>query len=118
MTEINRRNAATVLTIASSGNLSDALAFQGNAGGIVLMPAAWTAASIGFKICDTIDGTYLPLYDDEGTLVQIASPAVDCAYSIPPELFGAAYVKLWSQDGSASSTNQAAERSLIVLLKS
>lgn len=110
-----RQSKRAALTIASSAALSTAFHFAGGLG-LVLMPAAWTAANIGFKVCDTEGGTYLPLYQDDGsTLVEIASPAADTAYTLPAELAGATWVKLWSQDGAGSDTNQAAERSLTVV---
>lgn len=117
MSAIRRSSTSNSVTIASSGNLSSALEMSGASGGIIQMPAAWTAASIGFKVCNTVDGTYLPLYDQDGVLVQIDSPAVDKAYTMPTELFGALYVKLWSQNGSGTNTNQGAARTLTVTIK-
>ena len=62
-------------TIASGANLSDAFDMRKYTMGQVIMPAAWTAASIGFKVCSTLGGTYAILYDSNGNLVQISSPA-------------------------------------------
>ena len=103
--------------IANGAAVSDAIELSQFSGMIVQMPAAWTAASIGFKVCNTPDGTFLPLYDDDGLLVQIDSPAVDKAYSAPAPVFAAMYIQLWSQDGSASATNQGAARTLTVTMK-
>ena len=118
ITPIQRDVHHTTLTIANGANLSDALDFRLFSMLTVLMPAAWTAASIAFKVCSTNGGTYLPLYDDNGNLVQIDSPAVDKAYAAPPAVAGAIWVKLWSQNGSGTNTNQGAARSLIVDVKS
>ena len=85
---------------------------------IVVMPDTWTSASIGFKVSPTSGGTFVPLYDDGGNLVQINSPAVDKAYAAPPEVGIARYVKLWSQDGSGSNTVQGADAVLWVIPKS
>jgi hypothetical protein len=114
---IGRDVDSATLTIAESAALSDALDFRAMAGAMLTMPAAWTAASIGFKVCATSGGTYLPLYDEDGTLVQISSPAVDKAYSFPAEVYAASYVKLWSQDGSGNNTTQDAARSIGVMAK-
>jgi hypothetical protein len=114
---ILRRSGIHNATIASGAAVSDYIDFRSWAGAIIQMPGTWTAASIGFQVSNTSGGTYYPLYDDAGDLVQIASPAASKAYAIPAEVFGAAFVKIWSQDGSASNTNQAAERSLVVTLK-
>jgi hypothetical protein len=113
-----RGATAKSLTIASGAAVTEAFDMSTHAGGIVFMPAAWTAANIGFQVSDTETGTFYPLYDDAGAIVEIGSPAVDNGYSIPAEVFGAAWVKLWSQDGSANDTNQAAARTVKVVLKS
>ena len=104
------------MTIAST--LSDVLCLDGHAGGVIIMPATWTAASIGFKVCDTATGTFVPLYDSSGGLVQISSPTASNAYAMPDELYGCRYVKLWSQNGSGTNTTQASSRSLTVMMKS
>ena len=73
---------------------------------------------IGFKISSSAGGTFLPLYDNTATIIEIDGPSVDTAYQLPKDLFGAHYVKLWSQDGAGNNTNQGAERTLILELKS
>ncbi len=109
----------TVVTIAASAALSDPIDFRRFSRMVVHMPSAWTAADIGFQVSSAIDGTYLPLYDEAGTaaLVEIGAPAVDQAHVAPAKLGGAAFVKLWSQT-AGTGVNQAAERSLVVVLKS
>lgn len=114
---ITRGSSKRDLTIASGAAITDAISMERHAGGSVLMPSAWTAANVGFKISDAESGTYYPLYDAEGSIVEIASPAASKAYAIPAEVFGAAYVKLWSQDGSGNDTNQAAARTVGIILK-
>jgi len=84
---------------------------------IVHMPAAWTAASLGFQVSPTSGGTFQPLYDDLGNLVQIAGSTTSRSYQAPPELAGCRYVKLWSQNGTGTNTNQAADRAIGVSLK-
>lgn len=91
-------------------------------GGFVIVPSAWTAANIGFKICDTYDGTYVIARDETGVPIQISSITTNAsyAYQIPTDLFGAIWVKLWSKNTTAATitdTNQGAERSLTVILK-
>ena len=115
---INRTTKTQSLTIASGAAVSDAFDMQDYAGGNLYMPAAWTAASIGFQIAPSEGGTYLPLYDDAAAIVEIDGPSVDTAYTLPKELFAAQWVKLWSQDGAGSGTNQAAARTVIIELKS
>lgn len=118
MTMLHRTARTLTLTIAESAALSGEFEMNGEAGGMVYMPATWTAASIGFQVAHVSGGTYYPLYDHDGTIVEIAGPTVDNAYEIPPEVYGARFVKLWSQDGAASGTNQDAARTLVITLKS
>ncbi len=114
--KIERRVHTEELAMAT--NLSDAWDNELFAMGNVRMPATWTAASIGFKVADVLAGTYLPLYDDNGNLVQIDSPTADKAYTFPAEVAAARFVKLWSQDGAGANANQGAARTLYVDLKS
>jgi len=37
----------------------------------LIMPAAWTGASIGFLVSDTIGGTLVKLFDDDGNQVEV-----------------------------------------------
>ena len=118
MALINRTTAVETLTIANGANLSDAFDMRDYAGGNIYMPAAWTAANIGIKAATTPSGTYYPLYDSAGDIIEIASPAVDKAYQLPIGTFGCSWVKLWSQDGAGANTNQGAARTIIIELKS
>jgi len=113
---IRRDTHVTTITIPSGGNLADqALPMSRFSMLTVHMPAAWTAAAIGFKVSSDENGTYLPLYDDAGAIVEI-TVAVSQAHIAPADVAGALWVKLWSQN-SGSNANQGAERSLIVTLK-
>jgi hypothetical protein len=113
-----RRSRVKTATIASAGNLSNAIDMRTFTMATVHLPATWTAASIGFKVSTSLGGTYLPLYDDDGNLVQIDSPTASKAYTVPAALGAGHFVKLWSQNGSGTNTAQAAERALVVDLKS
>jgi len=117
MVQLARKTSKVVVSIANGANLSDAFDMRLYTMGVVHMPAAWTAASIGFKVSDAKAGTYQPLYDDNGTLVQIDSPAASKNYTLPTPVANCAWVKLWSQDGSGTNTNQGAARSLTISLK-
>lgn len=115
---INRTTKVQTLTIANGAATSDVFDMKDYAGGQIHMPAAWTAASIGFQISSSSGGTFLPLYDNSGSIIEIDGPSADTAYQLPKDLFGAHYVKLWSQDGAGADTNQGAARTLILELKS
>jgi hypothetical protein len=117
MQQIQRDHTTVDVTIANGASLSQAIDFRQFSLMTVRMPATWTAASIGFKVSDTAGGTFSPLYDDGGSLVQISSPTANNAYVAPAEVAAGHWVKLWSQNGSGSDTNQAAARTLAVDLK-
>jgi hypothetical protein len=112
-----RKSYSFPIIIPNGTALSNTISFYEYGYGILHMPAGWTAANIGFQIASELDGTFLPLYDDTGAIVEIASPAVDQAMRVPVEVLAARYVKAWSQTGGAD-TNQGAERALIFDMKS
>lgn len=115
---MRRVSSTSTVTIANAAALSNVVDFTGAAGGMIDMPAAWTTAQLGFHHCATRGGTFQPLYDEDGTLVEVALPAdpSDLSYLLPAELFPARFVKLWSEI-SAADENQGAERSIILSLK-
>jgi hypothetical protein len=116
--QINRFSSKLAVTIAASEAISEAVAFMNFAGGLLQTPAAWTAGSIAFKVCDRPDGTFIPLRDKTAALVEITSIVANAAaaYPLPDELFGALYFKIWSET-NGSDTNQTAARSLTITLK-
>lgn len=110
-----RETRVQTVTIANGAALSEAIDMTEQSAGNIYMPAAWTAASIGIQSCYDSGGTFLPLYDDSGTLVE-ATVAVDRCVKLPPEVFACRYIKLWSQT-AGSGVNQGADRSIVVELK-
>ncbi len=84
--------------------------------GILHMPTAWTAADIGFLASPTVDGTFLPLYDESGNLVVLSIPSVDSAYVLPLDLTGVLFAKLWSNTAGANEA-QGADRVFNIDLK-
>jgi hypothetical protein len=100
-------------TIANSAALSGEIDYRGKASGILHMPATWTAASIGFYVAPTSGGTFQPLYDSAGALVEMAV-AVNKSYQLPyDKLLGARYLKLWSET-AGSGVNQNGARSIVL----
>ena len=107
------------VTIAASAALSNAVDMREYVGdaGLIYIPA-WTAASLGFYVSDAYAGTYAPLRDDAGAVVEISGIQTAAAawYKIPEELRGAAWVKLWSET-AGSDVNQAAARACMIFVK-
>jgi hypothetical protein len=118
MPNLTRESSHVTVTIANGANLSGEIDMSQFSMLIVHMPSAWTAASIGFKVASESGGTFLPLYDDDGNLLQIDSPGASKAYAAPAGVAGCSFVKLWSQNGSGTNTNQGGDRSIVVELKS
>ena len=102
---ITRAIDVVTLTMADSGNVTEAFDMTLFASGMVLMPAAWIAANCGFKVCDTEGGTFTLLLDDIGVPVQISTVSTSRAgwYALPDKLFGAHFVQLWSKSATAAT---------------
>ena len=114
------RNWGTVnVTIEGTAALSEAIDMRFFSGGLVVIPSTWTDAELGFKASDSEDGTFYPVYDENGVQLTIdnIATATARAYTLPAELYGANYIKLWSTDGSGGDTNQDDARSIIVIFK-
>ena len=110
------------LSIANGAALSAAFDASRYINGIVIIPDGWTAANLGFKISDTLAGTYVVAKDKEGVPFQISTinTTTGAAYAIPIELFPAPFVKLWSKNTTAATetdANQTGAKALKVLLK-
>jgi hypothetical protein len=120
ISSIQRQWSKVTAVIAISTAISDAVDNRLAAGGSVIIPAVWTAANLGFKVCDTVGGTYVPLRDQSGALVQITGLQTGEAgsYTLPDDLFGHAFFKLWSCTSAGVDTNQAAARTFVVVQKS
>lgn len=121
-TRIARHSAQLTVTIANGAALSEAFDFSEFSGGHVITPDVWTAANIGFQVSATQSGTYTILRDKAGAPVQVSTVKTDGgrAYSMPDEVFGALWVKLWSKNTTAATetdTNQGGARTLGLTLK-
>lgn len=112
-----RTNGTVNATILNGANLSGEIDFQEYSMMVIHMPAVWTAANIGFHVSTTTGGTFIPLYDDNGNLVQTAAAVISTAIAAPAELAGCRFVKLWSQDGAGANTNQGGDRVMALDLK-
>ena len=113
------RNSRSVnATVLSGAAISGAIDNTWAAGGGFVTPATLTATTvIAFKVSSAFAGTYVPLYDKDGALVEVAaSVAAAGAYPLPDELFAFAYFKLWTE-AAGVDVNQAADRAFVVTLK-
>lgn len=103
-------NSGLSVGIANGQTVSEAI----NCGGMALtgikFPAAFTGTAVTFQMCDTIDGTYVPVYNAAGavsyTIAQGRYYAID-----PKDFQGIKFLKIVS--GSA----EGAGRTLVVSMK-
>jgi hypothetical protein len=110
------------LTIANNAALSEAFFMGDCLNGIVIVPSTWTDANIGFYICDTSGGTFVPACDKTGVPIQISGVTTNASkgYQIPFEMFAGMWVKLWSKNttaATATDNNQGGARAMTVILK-
>jgi hypothetical protein len=112
--EVDLFGEVETVEIAINEALSGVIDLRGYLGGLRLhMPGTWTSASIGIKEAPTSTGTYNPLYDENGSLIEFSAAASRVIRVEPKYLFGAQYIKLWSQN-SGSDEDQAAAREIVV----
>jgi|SRR5947209_2555294 len=104
-----------VATITNGTSLSGAIAFSGRAFAGLLMPAAWTAATLTFQ--GSVDGTnFYDLYDTGGNEVTFTVAASHFVAGDPSSFVGLSHIKLRSGTGGAA-VNQAADRLITVALR-
>jgi hypothetical protein len=117
-TRARTEKACTQLTVSIAANTceSEVIDFRRYSNMLLHMPAAWTAANIGFKVSTTKTGTFIPLYQD-ATLIQVQNCTVSLAFVAPSQVAYGRYVRLWSQS-SGSDVDQGADRSILLELSS
>lgn len=110
---------AQIVTIAAGASASEMIVTQGRALVAIQMPAAWTAASLGFKVCLTGNpADLLPVYNNGGTVVTTPAAAnTYIAFPLPDAVFGP-YLQITSVTaGTTTGVNQVAAATLILLFK-
>lgn len=94
-------------TIADGGNLGTAVDLDDAIAVGVIIDSLWDSGDqLGFKVCDTEGGTYVPLYGSDAALVTLAVVA-SCAYALDTEEIAPwRFIKAWSQNGSGENAAQ------------
>lgn len=82
----------------------------------LIIPASWTAAGIGIKAASSATGTFLPVYNEIGTLVSITVNSSSCIILNAADFAGLQYIKLWSQTGG-SDVNQVGDKIITLLTR-
>lgn len=106
---------AKAATIAAGASLSGAVDLDGCHPVGLVMPAAWTAASITFQV--SLDGvTYNNLYDSSGSEYTITTAASRRIILPPSDFAGVNYLKLRSGT-SGAPVNQVAQAVIQVVAR-
>lgn len=87
--QVDRQTQLTVATAAADSVAADVRACSGLQ---MLVPAGAVSQTVSVYVCDTFDGTYVPLNDSASAPVTFDVVASN-AYDLPEALFSAHYVK-------------------------
>ncbi len=102
------------MTISSGTAITGEIDLKGRIPCGIIMPAAWTAATLTFQVSDASGGTYVNMYDGGSE----KSETVDASRYIvmdPAKFLGVPFLKVRS--GTAGvPVNQAADRNLILMV--
>lgn len=112
-------NAISV-TIPNGTAVSEMFATQGRALVGILLPAAWTAAAIGFKTCLSGNVSDLvPVYSSGGTpMTSLANASTFIAFPTSDAIFSA-FLQLASVTADTTTgVNQGADRTIVLLFRS
>ena len=109
---------ASTATIANGASLSDAVAVEaGKTVRGVIVPSAWTAAQISYKVSHDSGVTYTSLRDPAGNEHVNGSTTVAVSSFIPfPTVVGITHIKIMSGTNDGVAVNQGAQRLLTVLV--
>jgi len=105
---ISYDNSATILSGQqnSSGVLIGGMTLCG-----IIMPAAWTAASLTLQMSIDNGATWTDVFDNDGTPISLTVAASRYVKLNPADFAGINFVRL------VSSVNQAADRSIVIVAR-
>lgn len=112
--------SAMSVTIPNGASVSEMIATQGRALVGIVMPAAWTAAAIGYKVCLSGNAAdLLPVYDSGGNaMTTSAAASTHIAFPTSDAIF-APFLQIASVTAAtATGVNQGADRTLLLLFRS
>tara|TARA_R100001086_G_C11664072_1_gene211076 strand:+ start:148 stop:504 length:357 start_codon:yes stop_codon:yes gene_type:complete len=106
-------------TIENSASLSSEISLDSWTLEAIIMPAAWTTASLTFQAAEASGGTYGNIYDDGGNETTVAA-AVDRYIALTGtdrEALGSARWLKVRSGTSGSAVTQGAERTIRLVLR-
>lgn len=109
------QSTTTTVTIATSGTTSGAIALNGNNLVGLLIPSTWDGGNITIQGCDTVSGTYVDVYDSNGSIATVtvggASRIVGLTGSFMQAVANIPFIKL------KTASAVAATRTIVILQK-
>ncbi len=114
---LGNRRFTQAVTIASGASLSSAASLNNATLVGVLAPAAWTAAGLSFEVALEPGGTFYPVRDAAGDVVECVGFSAGDYILLPAGAFhGIAEIKVRSAT-SGSPVNQGAARTLTLVFR-
>ena len=114
-----RKTDVLTVSIANAASLSGEIDVRQYALMGIIMPSAWTTATLTFQGSDKSGGTFVNLYDDVATEIEVQAAA---SRGVGVDSFAAALAAFpWIKIRSGTSgtpVNQAAARTLLLVVKS
>jgi len=115
------KNVSVTILAATATGLSSAVEIGDWSLAGFIMPAAWDAAALTFQVCDTYGGTYIDLYTDGGTEVNVGV-TTSRAYALSACTNGASlkpwrYIKVRSGTTGAAVQQAGGNRVITFVLK-
>lgn len=89
-----RTSELCIVDVGTSIGNSGAFSFASHAGGLILVPSTEGTPTLEFYTSDTEGGTYRKVYPFDSTSALSVTLAASIAKQIPPQLFGARWVKM------------------------
>jgi hypothetical protein len=92
--------------ISEDADLSTAFSIAGADRGVIYIPSTFDGTKFILHVCDTADGTYLPLSITTDASVPEYTVAVSKAFALPETLFGAIWCKIETVTDQATTDTQ------------
>lgn len=109
-----KKPATRTITIAASGTTSSVIELGDYVVQGLITPAALTSTAITFTACGTKDGTFMAVYDSDGTQVSLSAAA---SRAIGLSSAEADAMAPWQFIKVVMGSAEAAERTLTLVLK-
>lgn len=116
----NKITTQETAVVAKDAAISGAIDYRNAEKGSFILPAAMEATTkIAFKVSESLDGTYVPLFSSSNALVEVTITvnASKC-YALPSDLAGCSFFKFWTEASGSDVAQATAARNIIVMTKS